>query len=299
MQKLTDYLDQHNNSIHARFKAIQDKPYFPCKGAPEIVGAWHSMIKIFRRSYWTRTWSKSFPSSCVLTRCDSCAPARCGMNIRQVDSGLVQQEAIAFRIRFFCGFHSFDGKNFGTGCLVHRLCTHDPEFFVPGDYTIPHGLDHARINRVLAVSKSTQSVSLCLVPILKGLRETFCSDPRDKVFATISRASDVTPDRFKVDYGKSLAEVYISVVHFALNFWRGLEILGLVAHSLDSLPWSDARPESSEPPIPSWAPDWRRPIWFDSLNYIAQTDTPDRILYEPCPGMKIDGQHPSNVRDKC
>lgn len=61
MHGLVDYVKQkmHMGSISHQIATY--KPHFPYKSAPETIAAWQGIKEIFWRTYWRRTWSKSFP----------------------------------------------------------------------------------------------------------------------------------------------------------------------------------------------------------------------------------------------
>ena len=91
-----------------------------------------------------------------------------------------------------------------------------------------------------------------LLSVLETIRNFECEDPRDKVYASIGMAADVSELDILPDYAKSVEEVYADVVRFVLSRQgsHSLDFLGPVIRP-SSLPC--ATPDG----LPTWLPDWR------------------------------------------
>lgn len=89
-----------------------------------------------------------------------------------------------------------------------------------------------------------------LLPMSRGLQ---ASDNRDRVYALIGMATDISIAQFTVDYAKSEEEVYREVTTYLIRtspHGNNLDVLG-EAHHFES-------PKSkSKSSLPSWVPDWR------------------------------------------
>ncbi|KAL9107326.1 MAG: hypothetical protein Q9227_007778 [Pyrenula ochraceoflavens] len=119
---------------------------------------------------------------------------------------------------------------------------------------------------------------------MRELKLADCTDPRDKIFASLGHATDVGPDQVAVDYGKNPVEVYVDVAQFALLHpsMQGLEVLSLVFSSADDAS-HEPLSETFEPRMPSWVLDWRYKV---SIGRLVNSDraTEDGIpLYNSYP----------------
>jgi hypothetical protein len=88
------------------------------------------------------------------------------------------------------------------------------------------------------------------VPLLKMLRSTLATNPRDKVFAICGLAADVGPNglHIPIDYSRSPSELYRSVAVAVLKQDSSLDLLQV------------SRPSCSTSvlDLPSWVPDWSK-----------------------------------------
>jgi hypothetical protein len=86
---------------------------------------------------------------------------------------------------------------------------------------------------------------LDLLDLLILSRDTFTSQPADKVYALLSLASDA--EQVKVDYRKNPREIFIDVAsRFVVDY------PALILHCASNNIWDDLRG------LPSWVPDWTR-----------------------------------------
>ena len=96
-----------------------------------------------------------------------------------------------------------------------------------------------------------------LLNVLQHLRTYECKDSRDKVYAVLGMASEVTEGSIVPDYLKPLHEVYVDVARLLLgdSTEANFNLLGHVLRPTDE--W--ARLDLPDKEIPSWVPDWRGP----------------------------------------
>ncbi|KAI1211976.1 HET-domain-containing protein [Annulohypoxylon truncatum] len=95
-------------------------------------------------------------------------------------------------------------------------------------------LDHFRRNK-----------SMPLVRFVHCTQDYQATDSRDKLYALLGMASDVTPDDIIPDYTKPVQEVFLDLVRFMVTNRYDLDII------------SSGRLIISNPTAPSWLPDWR------------------------------------------
>lgn len=84
-----------------------------------------------------------------------------------------------------------------------------------------------------------------LLQLLKSYRDREATDPRDKVYALLGIAGDLSIYRIVPDYSISFEEVYKATTLQFILAYRSLEVLNL----------SFGLSKASE--LPSWTPDWR------------------------------------------
>ncbi|OTA62910.1 HET-domain-containing protein [Hypoxylon sp. EC38] len=95
-------------------------------------------------------------------------------------------------------------------------------------------LDHFRRNRTMP-----------LVRLVHCTQDYQATDSRDKLYALLGMASDLSPDDIIPDYTKPIQEVFLDLVRFMAVKRRNLDII------------SSGRFSISGSTVPSWLPDWR------------------------------------------
>ncbi|KAI0839515.1 HET-domain-containing protein [Hypoxylon sp. FL0890] len=95
-------------------------------------------------------------------------------------------------------------------------------------------LDHFRRNRAMP-----------LVRFVHCTQDYQATDSRDKLYALLGMASDISPDDIIPDYTKPVLEVFLDLVRFMVTKRHNLDIV------------SSARLSISDSSAPSWLPDWR------------------------------------------
>ncbi|PSN59780.1 HET-domain-containing protein [Corynespora cassiicola Philippines] len=92
-----------------------------------------------------------------------------------------------------------------------------------------------------------------LIDLLHAARNSKCQDPRDKVFALLSIATDPWLAKIDIDYAKSVDWIYMHICILAIQNERSLQIL------------SHVREKSGDRTLPSWVPDWTSPTRQEPL----------------------------------
>lgn len=104
-------------------------------------------------------------------------------------------------------------------------------------------LEHFRRNR-----------SMPLVRLVHCTQDYQATNLRDKLYALLGMASDISPDDIIPDYTKSVQEVFLDLVRFMVVKHRNLDII------------SSGRLTISGISSPSWLPDWRGTNQLRPLN---------------------------------
>lgn len=90
---------------------------------------------------------------------------------------------------------------------------------------------------------------LGLTHLLLHMRHHEATDPKDRIFALLGLADeDLDQHALRVDYNRTVEEVSISVTRYLIETHHDLQILGMAGHV------------STEAKLPSWVPDWSRPL---------------------------------------
>lgn len=125
--------------------------------------------------------------------------------------------------------------------------------------------------------------TMSLTRYLQCTKDYEASDMRDKLYALIGLASDISPEDMVPDYTKATREVFLDLVRFLVTRRRNLDIISsgrLLRPSL-ALPQKHKQEFESAASTPSWTPDWResrslRPLNsedMDGTSYQAGGDT--------------------------
>ncbi|KAI1779486.1 hypothetical protein F4818DRAFT_142181 [Hypoxylon cercidicola] len=118
------------------------------------------------------------------------------------------------------------------------------------------------------------------------IRQTSCTDPKDKVYSLIGHATDVAPDQLSIDYNKSLTDVYVDVVRLHV-FHKENPTIDILGHVL-TLPDDITQQERANSPMPSWVPDWRQRAVKSPIHEDPVSSDVASYPYDPCPGTTIE-----------
>jgi len=92
-----------------------------------------------------------------------------------------------------------------------------------------------------------------MLELLTARRGMGASDPRDMVFAHVGIAIDSQDEGLTVDYSKSCEEVYEDCARWLARRYGNQALLDNACHDRVS-------PGPHQLRLPSWAPDWTRPV---------------------------------------
>ncbi|KAI4112759.1 MAG: hypothetical protein LQ338_008277 [Usnochroma carphineum] len=219
---LLDKITEANGDIYAAFTQISpsDKEIFPEPGTDCYKG-WLGIREMFNRPYWGRTW-------------------------------IYQEVTGAPPTWFFCGICHFDTSSVSACvCMAHHFSE-----FTQSDARFRY----ISIGPVLTIQAMRKDDGFkygdSFLDLLQQLRFTETTEPRDKVYAPLGFAVDLSSADIKPDYSKSLVEVYTDVVRFSLSRPdQGLQVLGHVMRfQTDRNRTFNTYPE---PDWPTWVPDFR------------------------------------------
>lgn len=111
---------------------------------------------------------------------------------------------------------------------------------IPQDNTLSYGL-RAHQSRV------------SFLGAMQAFNQHQCYDERDRVYALAHVSNDFRP---AVDYRLTVEATYMSVAQELIRSGRSMELLACASSRT-----------SSPSPLPSWVPDWREPVFFDSSTH--------------------------------
>jgi hypothetical protein len=168
------------------------------------------------------------------------------------------QEIVLARIPvLICGPHSIKWdmlEAFLLGLMIYPEGPNSEDSRLRGAELYLREITKARLLQHRLEANPPKDTKILLLPLLDSLRNRQSSDPRDKVFALLNIAQDVKSSPLKVDYDKSLADVYIMTARWLLQTQRKLSFLSMVE-------------KKDKPDLISWVPDFR---YKDAWNFLHQ-----------------------------
>ncbi|KAL9119653.1 MAG: hypothetical protein Q9187_003794 [Circinaria calcarea] len=241
---LRDGLAANNDDIHAASAGISDdnQEIFPKPGT-DCYRGWLGISKMFNQSYWRRAW--------------------------------VYQEATGpAPTRYYCGNHWF---NMIYLCAAVFMAHHFAEF-TDLDSRFQK-IARGPVFLLQAFRRDgTFSYGSSLLSLLESTRSTESTDPRDKVYAPLGLATDLSPASISPDYAKSLEAVYGDVVRFSLSQPdHGLQVLGHVIRPAANS--KHIKSAHNGPELPSWIPDFRENL---GLNPFCTNVSYSSATYNAC-----------------
>ncbi|KAI4173817.1 MAG: hypothetical protein LQ346_008339 [Caloplaca aetnensis] len=219
-----DGLAKYNNDPYQVTVTItpEMEDLFPGNVDSECYRGWLGIKEMVERSYWWRTW-------------------------------IYQETTTTTDTTFFCGDEHFSVWSvIATVLTANHFCGYlqFPESF----HCIARcGASVMATIRQLGVFPRGNS----LLDLLQATGETECSDPRDKVYAVLGMAGDLSSGRdINPDYSKPVSEVYTDTVRFSLSQpEHGLRVLGHVRHIPNY--WTSALNCAFDGrSLPTWVPNY-------------------------------------------
>lgn len=186
---------------------------------------------------------------------------------------------------------------------VQRFVQKFPPNFIHQDefrqeVLLQHGTHGLKVLSVIFQTIRLNEVSTKLVPgmplleLLLRSRWKLASDPRDKVFGLLglSNLSSGTHPGLKIDYNRTVRDVYIGVFRAIVDITSKLDILCFSAPV--AIQWNpEAIPSAGQTVLPSWVPDWSThgPSWASGKIGIsgngAAGDTPASVEFRSDKGI--------------
>lgn len=108
-----------------------------------------------------------------------------------------------------------------------------------------HILRTCGYRKFMALDNFRSHGAMLLIRLLQCTRDYSATDPRDKIYAMLGIAADVSPTDIVPDYTQSPEEVYLGVLRFMITTRGSLDII------------SSGRLALAVPGVPTWSPDWR------------------------------------------
>ncbi len=200
--------------------------------------AWAALNVLLAREWWRRAW--------------------------------IVQEATALspsRILLFCGNSMVDWSVFRATLRIGYHISQYAMEETSSDFEQRMGL---RLDDFRLMRESGAYVRL--VEVLQFIRAFECRDPRDKVYASLGIAADVSDTDIVPDYMKSVEDVFTDVAKFSLSRQgpSSLDFLGLVVRPSEDFIGVEYTTSSDE--LPSWVPDLRMRCYFSPFEKYLPAD---------------------------
>lgn len=165
-----------------------------------------------------------------------------------------------------CGEHHMPWSNLENLLVSLEYIGHTSTYesgFLRGAQDAAFEMTKARVYRrdPLLETNASARANVSLASLLHQLRQRNATDPRDKVYAVLSVATDVTPQDIVPDYNISHLDVYAATAKWLQRKYQSLGFLSLVE-------------KKDRPELVSWVPDFRSK---DDLNFLHQA----RVTFRP------------------
>lgn len=204
---LRDGLAKHNDDLNKVATTISPdmKNFFPTTVDSECYKGWLGIKEMWQRSYWEHTW-------------------------------VYQKATNTADTTFFCRDEYFTMTFVSAAVyMAHHFSVYPqfPQSFRSIGRGAPFAMSMFRTDGVIRNGDS-------LLDLMEYFRTTECSEPRDKVYAILGMAVDLSsPGEIAPNYSKSLSEVYTNVVRFSLSLTRRSRTLSSRSchSSCQSLDW--------------------------------------------------------------
>ncbi|KAL1875171.1 hypothetical protein Daus18300_003239 [Diaporthe australafricana] len=180
---------------------------------------------------------------------------------------IIQEVVAARELVIFCGQWILPWN------FLSKVCTkiRKEEFSPDGKSHLLRGSGHRNFTVLNDFRRGRSTMSL--TKYLQCTKDYQASDPRDKLYALIGLACDISPDDIIPDYAKSIKTVFLGLVRFLVTKRGSLDIIssGRLDRPTSTTPLG--RRLRADEIIPSWLPDWSPSQDLRPLNS-EEVDTP-------------------------
>jgi len=167
---------------------------------------------------------------------------------------IIQELALAGRATIHCGDVSMNWDVLFAACKALGCAATDPTSQRPRRFKATSTLNAWKLDDMRKTLRHKETVSSEeILECLNAARSFHCRDAKDKIVGLSSIFNRGRGDPFKIDYGRTEADIFMEFAQWNLRHSDIVDVLsfaGLANHSLI--------PESLN--LPSWVPDWRLPF---------------------------------------
>lgn len=151
---------------------------------PEHLAGWRGLAGLMDRSYWSRLW-------------------------------IVQEFLLPIHTTLHCGSHSIDGTIFNGALhnLMARTQRKDQLRF-PGEFQVYLERILASPGMKMSEKRGMDCHYRTLVDLIDLTKKSKASDPRDRIYAILGLATDISADQILIDYNRSIFKLKMDVVWF-------------------------------------------------------------------------------------
>ena len=135
----------------------------------------------------------------------------------------------------------------GAQCIPWWTLTSAACFIIDRNIASLAGIDPRRVKTMLIYRWRLQNGNGMRLPELLYMgRESYCTDPRDKIYALLGLAADAGDLSVNLDYSRDVKQVYQEVTSSFIFQYKSLDVLSMV----QDYAWAVTTG------LPSWTPDW-------------------------------------------
>lgn len=235
-------------SLAAELAAINHRPWLLkiCHSGYIQEAEWQALERLLRRPWFSRVWvfQEVTVSSLVIVKCGTCTIlwndiclACNAVEQFNLDMGNRENQPLHAAVLIMDETHSVHSRP-----LL--------EYPAGASAPVPPSDDRFKTQKSLGGFEGTTYPGLDTMLLM--MRWTKATDPRDKVYAILGISSGFSKLDLVPDYSISVRDAYIrtAVVISQMGRLSGLAFLSFVQHSDRGLSLD----------LPSWTPDWRRPL---------------------------------------
>ncbi|KAL5313474.1 hypothetical protein ACEPPN_019207 [Leptodophora sp. 'Broadleaf-Isolate-01'] len=221
---------------------------------------WNPVVDIFNHPYWFRLWiqqelvlCKKYEVNCR----SSIIPGHCVSDFLLHTKLLAIMEQSQEEYKNFTPLaHAIESitdvpsKNLGV--FQRRLAERSPVKFRLSQFR------DRLVRRMKRRNCNDIALEDCrLLRCLSDFQNTLqVTNPRDRVFGILSLTTDCSPKSIKIDYCKSVAEVYRDSAYYIYRRYGSLDFLCVVERFREN--------NNNSHDLPSWLPDWNRSLYSNS-----------------------------------